>query len=108
MKKKGLFVLLMVALLLILLVGVGLVIYPMLSSSYMERHQSEVRTQFQEILNETPKEDLEADRAVAERYNRELAEGTLLGGTTEDGIPYEEILDTTGTGMMGYVEIPQH
>lgn len=36
MKKKGLFVLLMVALLLILLVGVGLVIYPMLSSSYME------------------------------------------------------------------------
>ena len=46
LKKKGLFVLLMVALLLILLVGVGLVIYPMLSSSYMERHQSEVRTQF--------------------------------------------------------------
>ena len=38
LKKKGLFVLLMVALLLILLVGVGLVIYPMLSSSYMERH----------------------------------------------------------------------
>lgn len=52
LKKKGLFVLLMVALLLILLVGVGLVIYPMLSSSYMERLQSEVRTQFQEILNE--------------------------------------------------------
>lgn len=106
MKKKGLFVLLVVALLLILLVGIGLVIYPMLSSSYMERHQSEVRTQFQEILNETPKEDLEADRAAAGRYNRELAEGTLLRYTTEDGISYEEILDVTGTGMMGYVEIP--
>lgn len=106
MKKKGLFVLLVVALLLILLVGIGLVIYPMLSSSYMERHQSEVRTQFQEILNETQKEDLEADRAAAGRYNRELAEGTLLRYTTEDGISYEEILDVTGTGMMGYVEIP--
>ena len=106
LKKKGLFVLLVVALLMILLVGIGLVIYPMLSSSYMERHQSEVRTQFQKILNETPQEDLKADRVAAERYNRELAEGTLLRYTTEDGISYEEILDVAGTGMMGYVEIP--
>ncbi len=102
--KKRRYVLL--ALLLLLLLGVGLVTYPMISSYYTARHQSQVSVQFQAALEAMPQAEIHADRAAAERYNRELAEGTLLRYTTEDGISYAEILDATGTGMMGYVEIP--
>ncbi len=102
--KKRRYVLL--ALPLLLLLGVGLVTYPMISSYYTARHQSQVSVQFQAALEAMPQAEIHADRAAAERYNRELAEGTLLRYTTEDGISYAEILDATGTGMMGYVEIP--
>ena len=102
--KKRRYVLL--ALLLLLLLGVGLVTYPMISSYYTARHQSQVSVQFQVDLEDMPQAEIHANWAVAERYNRELAAGTLLRYTTEDGISYEEILDVTGTGMMGYVEIP--
>ena len=102
--KKRRYVLLV--LLLLLLLGVGLATYPMISSYYTARHQSQVSVQFQAALEAMPQAEIQADRAAAERYNRELAAGTLLHYTTEDGTAYEDILDSAGTGMMGYVEIP--
>lgn len=102
LKKRCLFLLLAV----ILLLGIGLVAYPMISSYYTERHQSAVRTEFLKTVEFAPQEEITADRAAAERYNWQLEKGTLVNYTTEDGTAYADILNQTGDGVMGYVEIP--
>ena len=47
MKRKQI---LFLPLLLLLLLGLGLVAYPIVSSYYTERHQSQVHTQYQEVV----------------------------------------------------------
>ena len=61
--------------LLLLLLGLGLVAYPIVSSYYAEKHQSQVRTQYQEVVEKVDGEELDAARAEAEAYNELLASG---------------------------------
>ena len=61
--------------LLLLLLGLGLVAYPIVSSYYTEKHQSQVRTQYQEVVEKVDGEELDAARAEAEAYNELLASG---------------------------------
>lgn len=100
--KKHVFPWLM--LLSLLLLGIGLVVYPIASSSYTEHHQSQVYTQYQESIERAGNEEMEAARAAAEAYNRQLASGTIVEG--EIPLDYDSLLNLTGNGMMGYIEIP--
>ena len=52
--------------LLLLLLGLGLVAYPIVSSYYAEKHQSQVHTQYQEVVEKVDGEELDAARAEAE------------------------------------------
>lgn len=90
-------------LLLLLLLGLGLVTYPIVSSYYMERHQSEVHTAYQAVLEQAGNEEIDAARAAADDYNRLLASGTTTAEleTTD----YDSLLNLAGNGIMGYIEI---
>lgn len=102
MKKR--FLLLLLMLFLLLLLGIGLVAYPIASSHYAERHQSQVYTQYQEIIEKSGSNEIEAARAAAEAYNWQLASGAIVEG--EISPDYDSLLNLTGNGMMGYIEIP--
>ena len=42
--------------------GLGLVAHPIVSSYYTEKHQSQVRTQYQEVVEKVDGEELDAGR----------------------------------------------
>ena len=100
--KKRVFILL--PLLLLFLLGLGLVAYPIVSSYYTERHQSEVHTAYQAILEQAGSEEIDAARAAAEAYNELLASGATAAEL--DALDYDSLLNLAGNGIMGYVEIP--
>lgn len=103
MKKK---LYLYAILILLSLLGLLLLSYPIVSNYYMARHQSQVLSQYEEAVESRAKTGLEADRAIAQRYNLELSAGSLVDFTTTDGIAYTDILNAAQNGVMGYVEIP--
>ena len=100
--KKRIFVLLL--LFLLFLLGLGLVAYPMISSHYTERHQSQVYTQYQEVVEKAGGEELDTARAEAEAYNELLASGATAAEL--DALDYDSLLNLAGNGIMGYIEIP--
>ena len=100
--KKRIFVLLL--LFLLFLLGLGLVAYPIVSSYYTERHQSQVHTQYQEVVEKADGEELATARAEAEAYNELLASGATAAEL--DTLDYDSLLNLAGNGIMGYIEIP--
>ncbi len=100
--KKRVFILL--PLLLLFLLGLGLVAYPIVSSYYTEQHQSQVHTQYQEVVEKADGEELDTARAEAEAYNELLASGATAAEL--DTLDYDSLLNLAGNGIMGYIEIP--
>ena len=101
MKRKQI---LFLPLLLLFLLGLGLVGYPIVSSYYTERHQSQVHTQYQEVVEKADGEELDTARAEAEAYNELLASGATAAEL--EALDYDSLLNLAGNGIMGYIEIP--
>ena len=93
--------------LLILMIGLALLMYPSLSDLWNSYHQSEVIVHYAEEVSgmgETEKAEMWKN---AEKYNEKVAERAPHWLLTNDELAeYESQLDVTGTGIMGYVEIP--
>ena len=81
-----------------------LVAYPIVSSYYTEQHQSQVHTQYQEVVEKADGEELATARAEAEAYNELLASGAAAAEL--DALDYDSLLNLAGNGIMGYIEIP--
>lgn len=99
---------------LIFLVGVGFVLYPLVSNALYEKNQSHVLAQYDETVEQVQQEQLDAEFQAAQEYNRSLLEGEayltdpfdpelVLDPSVE---PYASLLNLEGDGMMGYVEVP--
>ena len=101
MKRK---ILILLSLLLLLLFGIGLAAYPIVSSRYTQRHQSQVYAQYQEIVEKADSKEIEAAKAAAEIYNQLLVSGTTTAEL--DTMDYDSLLNLEGNGVMGYIEIP--
>ncbi len=102
MKKRGSTFLLI----LVFLVGAGLLLYPTLSEAWNRRHQSRAITAYSEEVANLADDSYEKIWKAAQAYNSEIEPGRvspLDDARTED---YKKQLDPTGSGIMGYVEIP--
>ena len=91
-----------------LLVGVGMMLYPSVSDWWNSMHQSRAIATYQEAVGDNSAEANQRlwDEAVA--YNRSLPhDGGRFTLSDEERARYEQTLDVTGTGIMGYVEIPK-
>lgn len=84
--------------------GLGLTAYPIVSEFYTQRHQSQVYTAYQEELKQADSKELDAARRVAARYNAAVASGATAAAL--EALDYESLLKPTGSGIMGYIEIP--
>lgn len=91
---------------LILATGVGIMAYPTVSEWWNEKHATRAIAsyveQVEQIEDDTRKEMLEKAR----QYNASLQSGTHFNLSEEEYAEYESILDISGTGIMGYIQIP--
>lgn len=87
-------------------------LYLFLGRVLEERNRSTVYTRHMDAVEEATPEQLQEAWDAAVRYNTALSEGvqhiTVYGEDEPDSaVQYEELLNLTGDGVMGYVEIPE-
>lgn len=104
-KKKNMITTLFLVLMLI--VGLFLMIYPSFSNWWNSKRQSKAISNYDKTVAEMDDPTKKEILLKAEEYNRRLAE--LSDPFTEyDSISgYDDVLDITGTGVMGYIDIPK-
>ena len=93
---------------LLLIVGIGIALYPWISDWWNSQHQTQAIASYTEAVHDNSSERNQElwDGAVA--YNETLSAGLGRFNLTDaDRERYESTLDVTGTGIMAYVEIPK-
>lgn len=99
-----------VTLLLVLigLVGVGLVSYPSIANWWNSFHQSRAVSEYTQTVANMNSDEYTEILDAADAYNQRLAEtGILWNMSDEQKADYESQLDVSGTGVMGYINIPK-
>ena len=97
-----------IALILVLLAGVSLLLYPTVSDYWNARHASKAVADYTQNVQALDQDAYDELLAAAEDYNRSLLtreNGFFL--TEEQQAQYESLLDISGTGIMGYITIPR-
>jgi len=96
-----------VLLIIIFLAGLSLLLYPTVSNWWNNRNQEQVIETYTQSVSELSAEKYAALRAEAEAYNRTLwNSGDTPALPEERLLQYESLLNVSGTGVMGYIEIP--
>ena len=96
-----------VLLVLILLVGLSLVLYPSVSDYWNSFHQSKAITEYAERVANLDEDQYAEIWDAAADYNASLLDRTnsyLLSDAQEE--TYQQLLNVSGDGVMGYIEIP--
>ena len=97
-----------VLLILVFLAGLSLLLYPSVSNYWNSLRQSRLVSQYMQDVSQLTDERKERLFAEAVDYNRELAAQPLHFNLSEEELEcYEQTLDVSGTGVMGYLEIPK-
>lgn len=94
-----------IILLSIFFVGLSVLLYPSISSYWNYRHQSQMIVDYESMLQNVQKEDYSALFEEAYEYNKQLASLELPLINYDKLKNYFDILDISGTGMMGYISI---
>ena len=105
-KKKGNFINLI--LVLILLAGLSLLLYPSVSDYWNSFHQTRAISTYSENVANLDREQYDEIWAAAAKYNASLNQRSnayLL--SEEQKQEYEQLLNVSGLGVMGYIEIPE-
>lgn len=104
MKKQRFFTIILI---LILLAGMSLLLYPTVSNYWNSLHQSRAITQYVEQVAELDEDSYKQLWADAESYNKTLLQkANRFEISDEEREEYENLLDVSGSGIMGYIEIP--
>ena len=97
-----------VFLVLLLLAGVSLLLYPSLSDYWNSMHQTRAIASYAETVSQLDTAQYAEMWKAAQDYNRSLAQReTAFALTDEQKAAYESLLDVSGLGVMGYIEIPE-
>ena len=95
-------------LVLVLFLGVAILLYPTVSDYWNSFHQSRAIASYIEEVESVDPAEYEREWARAREYNRALINKPnrfLLD--EEEYAEYESLLNLTGSGIMGYIEIPK-
>ena len=96
-----------ILLVLMLFIGVCGLLYPAVSQYWNSKTQSRAVTNYQDILASLQAEDYTAYFDAAHRYNSDLnaLSAPLLDYSKLEN--YEEVLNVSGNGVMGFITIPK-
>ena len=96
-----------IILILILIVGLSLLLYPSVSDYWNSFHSSQAISTYAENIANLDENQYEAIWDAAREYNQLLAKGNTSFALSEDQKAEDEkLLDISGLGLMGYIEIP--
>ncbi len=105
-KKKQPKIVIILAILL-LLIGLGIMLYPTFSDLYYRWTAQQQISQYNHVAEAT-QADYSELWAAAEEYNRQLAQrGSSITVSEEEQALIEQLLNPLGNGMMGYIDIPK-
>ena len=97
-----------IVLVLILLVGLSLLLFPSVSDYWNSFHSSRAISAYAEDVANLDEAQYEEMWSAARAYNRALAErSTNFALSDAQKEEYEKLLDISGVGIMGYLEIPE-
>lgn len=103
-RRNGLTLILVLA----LLTGIGLLLYPTASNWWNQRNQSKVVMQYAAAISDMDEAQYDQMLSDAESYNQKLAEtGALWNMNSDEEEEYNSLLNIDGTGVMGYIRIPK-
>lgn len=103
--KKGSFS--TIILILMFLVGLSLLLYPTVSDYWNSLHQSRAIAEYAEEVANLDDDTYEKLWADAQSYNRTLlSKADRYKMTDEERAEYESLLNVSGNGIIGYIEIP--
>lgn len=96
-----------ILLVLILLAGLSLLLYPSFSDYWNSFHQSRAIATYSDAVEQLDAEDYETFWQEAVEYNERIAAvGNRFSLSEDEEEEYNKLLNITGTGIMGYIEIP--
>ena len=106
-KRRGGVSLSTIILTLIFLLGLGIMAYPTVSDWWNSYHQSRAIASYSTVVENTSTKEMEHMLVAARAYNSSLLKKELRFAMSEDELTrYNALLDLSGTGVMGYVQIP--
>lgn len=97
-----------IVLVILLLIGLSLLLYPTVSDYWNSFHQTRAIATYAENVAALDNASYDAIWDTARQYNRNLCSRSnsfLL--SEEQKAEYESLLDISGQGVMGYIEIPE-
>ena len=93
---------------LIFLAGLGFISYPTVSNLWNQAHQSRAIATYSEQVEKLDDSENKAMLKAARKYNKSLLKKSDHWKLSKkDKKKYESLLDVSGTGIMGYIEIPK-
>lgn len=95
-----------VLLVVLLLAGLSLLLYPTVSDYWNSFRQSKAISNYAEKVATLDEDEYNRILSAAQSYNNKLAKSGQ-GTSVDDTAEYEALLNVSGLGIMGYVEIPQ-
>lgn len=97
-----------IILIVVFFVGLSVLLYPTVSDYWNSLHQSRAIATYSDAVEEMDTSDYERMWAEADAYNEKLYEsGHGLGLAEDEKKEYDSLLDVSGTGIMGYIEVPK-
>ncbi len=95
-------------LILVLIAGLSLLLYPTVSDWWNSFHQSRAIIDYEHIVDDMDEATYKKMLSDAKAYNEKLLDrGDRFELSESDIEEYDSLLDLTGTGIMGYIEIPE-
>lgn len=93
---------------LIFLVGLGFISYPTVSNLWNQAHQSRAIATYSKQVEKLDDSENKKMLKVARKYNKSLLKKSDHWKLSKkDKKKYESLLDVSGTGIMGYIEVPK-
>ena len=97
-----------IVLVILLLIGLSLLLYPTVSDYWNSFHQTKAITTYAENVAALDSASYDAIWEAARQYNRSLLDrSNRFRLSQEQKAEYERLLDVSGVGVMGYIEIPE-
>lgn len=97
---------------LMFLAGFGILVYPTVADQWNTYRQSQLITNYENVIEELEEEDFTAVWELAKAYNESLSYNPVFGNWGMDDVNVEDqeywnALNVAGDGVMGYISIPK-
>ena len=100
---------------LIFIIGLGIMLYPIISNLYIEHHQGNIIDEYNKTVESMPDDTLDKEREKAEGYNKMLTGNMVITDPfdpeaqkkLEENSDYYNILNIGNDNIIGYIKIPK-